>query len=81
MASHGTYWEQIRGGPLAPLNMGGFSPSWWEGPSFLFRVRGKGPNSEAQWTAGPSPPATGFVVETRRELAGKTAMSGTKLPQ
>jgi len=36
------------GTALAPLNTGGSSLSCWEGPSFLFRVKSKGPKSEAQ---------------------------------
>jgi len=64
----------VRGhGPLPPpkkKNIHGPSPSCWEGPIFLFRVRGERPKSEAQeadsrgevleeGAAGPSPPVTG----------------------
>ena len=39
---------EARGRPLPPLSTGGSSLSCWEGPSFLFRVKSKGPKSEAQ---------------------------------
>jgi len=67
----------------APMSQGSYIGRRWEGSSFLFHVRGKGPKSEAQRVdsgvgvlgevaAGPSTPATG----SRRAPPGLWQLKG-----